>query len=49
LLDLKFGSSLAGSVRRNVSDREQASLRHKTPQILCVPPAHLSDAEHSDA
>ena len=49
LLSLKFGGSLSSSVRGNVSDREQASLRYKTPQIFCVAPAHLSDAEYSDA
>ncbi len=48
LLDLKFGGGLPGAVRSNIGDRKQASFRHKTPQIFCVAPAHLSHTEYSD-
>jgi len=49
VLNFEFGCDLSGAVVSRVRDGNEASFRHLTTNVFCVPSAHFANAENADS
>src|SRR5271163_2298335 len=49
VIDFEFGRNLAGAAGGCVGHRDEASFRHKSPDVFGMALAHFSNAEHADS